>query len=99
MKTTTHYQHLEPRPKSNYRQLWVKGRRIRAEVLYRQTLNEDQKSPQMVADDFDLPLEVVLECIDYCENNKDVLDADYASEEAKVQEYERVRALTAVPNN
>ena len=27
-KTPTQYQHLEPRPGSNYRQLFLKGRRI-----------------------------------------------------------------------
>ena len=33
-KTETQYQHLEPRPGSNYRQLFLKGRRIRAAVVY-----------------------------------------------------------------
>ena len=32
-KTETQYQHLEPRPGSNYRQLFLKGRRIRAAVV------------------------------------------------------------------
>jgi hypothetical protein len=32
-KTQTQYQHLEPRPGSNYRQLFLKGRRIRAAVV------------------------------------------------------------------
>jgi hypothetical protein len=32
-KTKTEYQHLEPRPGSNYRQLFLKGRRIRAAVV------------------------------------------------------------------
>ena len=29
-ETETQYQHLEPRPGSNYRTLFLKGRRIRA---------------------------------------------------------------------
>jgi hypothetical protein len=32
-KTETQYQHLEPRPGSNYRTLFLKGRRIRATVV------------------------------------------------------------------
>ena len=32
-KTETQYQHLEPRPGSNYRTLFLKGRRIRAAVV------------------------------------------------------------------
>ena len=32
--TAARYQHLEPRPGSNYRQLFLKGRRIRAAVVY-----------------------------------------------------------------
>ncbi len=32
--TAARYQHLEPRPGSNYRQRFLKGRRIRAAVVY-----------------------------------------------------------------
>jgi hypothetical protein len=38
MTTQVQYQYLESRPHSHYRQLWVKGRLIRAEVLYRCTV-------------------------------------------------------------
>ena len=37
-KTPTQYQHLEPRPGSNYRQLFLKGRRIRAAVVTRPSM-------------------------------------------------------------
>ena len=37
-KTETQYQHLEPRPGSNYRQLFLKGRRIRAAVVERRSM-------------------------------------------------------------
>ena len=55
------YKHLEARPGSNYRQLFVKGRRIRAGVIYRRTINVEHLTPQEVAADFDLPLIAVLE--------------------------------------
>jgi len=41
MQTQVDYQFLESRPRSNYRQLWVKSRHIRAEVLYRLTIGPE----------------------------------------------------------
>jgi len=67
------YRYLEPRPCSNYRQLFTKGRKIRAEVLYRQTIGEDARTPEQVAEDYELPLEMVLEAIDYCIHNEPLL--------------------------
>src|SRR5437667_332656 len=59
MTSSKTYEHLERRPCSNYRQLFVKERKIRAEVLYWQTLGEDPETPEEVAFDYDLPLEAV----------------------------------------
>jgi uncharacterized protein (DUF433 family) len=64
MATRVQYQHLEARPRSNYRQLWIKGRRIRAEVLYRSTVGPEPRSPEEVAQDYDVPVEAVQEAID-----------------------------------
>jgi uncharacterized protein (DUF433 family) len=52
------YKHLERRPESNYRQLFIKGRRIRAEVLYRQTVGLEPRTPEQVAEDYELPLDL-----------------------------------------
>ena len=80
------YRYLEPRPCSSYRQLFTKGRKIRAEVLYRQTVGEDPRTPEQVAEDYELPLEMVLEAIDYCIRNEDLLrkerDQDLRAERA-----------------
>ena len=84
MNQTNHYQHLERRPGSNYKQLFVKGRRIRAEVLYRQTVGEDARSPAEVARDYEVPLEVVQEAVDYCLQNQDVLREDRERESANI---------------
>jgi len=70
------YRYLEPRPCSNYRQLFTKGRKIRAEILYRQTVGEDPRTPEQVAEDYELPLEMVLEAIDYCIHNEPLLRAE-----------------------
>ena len=88
MNENNGYQHLERRPGSNYKQLFVKGIRIRAEVLYRETLGEDARTPEEVAKDFHLPLEVVQEAIDYCIKNPLVLRQDLERETESAREYE-----------
>jgi uncharacterized protein (DUF433 family) len=67
------YEFLERRPDSNYKQLFVKGRKIRAEVLYRQTVGVEPRTPEEVAHAYSLPLEAVLEAIDYCIHNEALL--------------------------
>ncbi len=83
------YKFLEPRPYGNYRQLYVKGRKIRAVILCSQTLGEDGRTPEEVARDYDLPVEAVLEAIHYCTHHADVVRADSEMEEADIREYER----------
>ena len=62
IKSQTQYQHLEPRPGSNYRQLFLEGRRIRAVVVDESIHGPDPRTPEEFAQDFQIPLEVVLEC-------------------------------------
>lgn len=91
MSTIVTYQFLQPSPKSAYRQLFIKGTRIRAEIVYRActALEELQapddpdppRTPQQVAQDFELPLEAVRECIEYCRSNPPELAADCAREQ------------------
>src|SRR5260370_20444990 len=72
----TTYKFLQPkRGGSNYRQLFVNGR-IRAEILYRETIGLELLTPEDVAKEYGLPVEAVLEAIDYCLRNQEVLDAD-----------------------
>ena len=87
MSEQNQYRFLEPRPCSNYRQLFIKGRRIRAEVIYRQTVGEDPRTPEQVAEDYELPLEAVLEAIDYCLHNEPLL------REERDQDLAEIRAL------
>lgn len=81
MSVQVEYQYLEPRARSNYRQLWVKGRHMRAEVLYRCTVGPEARKPEEVARDYSLPVEVVREAIDYSVRNKELLDAERQREE------------------
>ena len=66
---------------SNYRQLFVNGR-IRAEVLYRETIGQQRLTPADVAREFNLPLEAVLEAIDYCQKNEALLSEERNREQA-----------------
>jgi uncharacterized protein (DUF433 family) len=79
------YRHLEARPGSNYRQLFLKGRRIRAVVMYNAVNGPDPRTPEEVARDFEVPLEAVLEALDYVERNPAIIQADHDRETAKLR--------------
>lgn len=79
------YQYLRPKlGGSNYRQLFVNGR-IRAEVLYRETIGREPLTPAQVSRVYNLPLAAVLEAIDYCVKNQKLLNEDRDREEAWIQ--------------
>jgi hypothetical protein len=85
MAESTEYKYLQPkRGGSNYRQLFVNGR-IRAEVLYRETVGREPLTPEEVAREYNLPVEAVLEAVDYCVKNKELLDQERAREEAWIR--------------
>ena len=83
------YMFLKPKRGSRYRQLFYG--RIRAEVLYRETIGAEPLTPEQVAREYDVPLEAVLEAIDYCVKNKDLLDAERAREDAQIKNAGRDR--------
>jgi uncharacterized protein (DUF433 family) len=64
-KTETQNRHLEPRPGSHYRQLFLKGRRIRAAVVYEAIYGPDPFTPEEFAREYQVPLEAVLEALDH----------------------------------
>ena len=82
---TTTYQYLSRKPKSLYRQLFVKDRWIAARTLYGMSLGEDAMTPEEIAADYNLPLEAVLEAIAYCQSNPPEIAEDYAAEEAAME--------------
>ena len=84
MPDPAQYRYLRVKRGSNYRQLAVNGR-IRAEILYRQTVGTEPLTPGQVAQEYGLPVEAVLEAIHYCEENREVLDADRAMEDASIK--------------
>jgi uncharacterized protein (DUF433 family) len=76
------YVYLAPNPKSAYRQLFVKGTRIRARTLYGWYASAEPMTPEEIAREFNLPVEAVQEAIAYCESNPPELLDDYAREDA-----------------
>ncbi|HEX5446812.1 MAG TPA: hypothetical protein VFW87_23545 [Pirellulales bacterium] len=79
------YKHLQPKVGgSNYRQLFVNGR-IRAEILYRETIGVQPLTAEEVAREYDVPVEAVLEAIDYCLKNQALLDEERGREEAWIE--------------
>ena len=82
---STPWQHLEHKPGSSYRQLYVKGTRIAARVLYSYFVPGEDWSgmgPEEIAEDFHLPVEAVREAIAYCESDPPEIRADLAMEDA-----------------
>ena len=84
MTEHTAYKHLMRKPGSNYRQLFVNGR-IRAEILYRETIGVEPLTPEEVAEEYGLPVEAVAEAIDYCLHNQPLLDEERVREAARIQ--------------
>ena len=84
MSEASHYKYLQPKRGSRYRQLFANGR-IMAEILYRQTVGLQPRTPAEVAEDYGIPVEAVLEAVHYAENHREILDADRAMEEASIQ--------------
>jgi uncharacterized protein (DUF433 family) len=84
-KTETQYQHLEPRPGSNYRQLFLKGRRIRAAVVDEAVHGPDPFTPEEFAREYQVPLEAVVEALDYVARNRSIIEQERDREAAKLR--------------
>jgi uncharacterized protein (DUF433 family) len=76
--------YLAAKPGSYYRQLFVKGRNVSAYTLYCMSVDGEEPcmSPEEIADDYDLPLEAVLEAIKYCKSNPPEIRQDWEADEA-----------------
>ena len=81
----TQYQHLESRPGSNYRQPFLKGRRIRAAVVDEAIHGPDPRTPEEFAVDYRVPLEAVLEALDYVARNKALIEQERDREAANLR--------------
>ena len=83
-KTETQYQHLEPHPGSNYRQLFLKGQRIRAAVVNEAIHGPDPFTPEEFASEYQVPLEAVLEALEYVAQNRPLIEQERDHEAARL---------------
>jgi uncharacterized protein (DUF433 family) len=81
----TSYRYLEPRPGSNYRQLFLKGRRIRAAVVLEAVHGPDPYTPEEFARDYDIPLEAVREALEYAADHLPLIEAERDREVADLR--------------
>ncbi len=84
-KTEKQYQHLEPRPGSNYRTLFLKGRRIRAAVVDGVINGPEPRSAEEYAREYQVPLEAVLEALDYVAANRPLIEQERDHEAARLR--------------
>jgi uncharacterized protein (DUF433 family) len=79
---STTWKYLAPNPKSVYKQLFIKDRRIRARVLYGLYMSEEEPlTPEEIAANYDLPLDAVKEAIAYCQSDPPEIREDFEREE------------------
>ena len=82
------WKYLEAHPQSSYTQLFVKGTRIRAEIVYSWMYDVDpggERTPEQLAADVNLPVEAVREAIAYCESDPPEIEEDHRREEEHLQ--------------
>ena len=84
-KAETQYQHLEPRPGSNYRTLFLKGRRIRAAVVDAVVHGPDPRSAEEYAREYQVPLEAVIEALEYVAANRTLIEQERDHEAARLR--------------
>jgi uncharacterized protein (DUF433 family) len=78
-KTKTQWQYLEKRPHPWREQLYIKGTRIKASVIYSDMI-VNSETPEEAAENRDLPLAAIFEVIEYCQTHQDLLKREALEE-------------------
>jgi uncharacterized protein (DUF433 family) len=76
-------------PKRSYKQLSIKGTKFHARTIYGQSIGEDARTPEQLAEDFGVPLEAVREAIEYCESDPPEIREDYEDEDRLIADAKR----------
>jgi len=79
------YRYLVPRPHRWKKQLWIKGRNMNVWNLVA-TIRTERYTPEEAAENYGLPLEAVLEVLDYYAQNKELVDAETREEKRRLVE-------------
>ena len=79
----TEWKYLERDPKSSFRQLSIKGRRIRARTLFGLYMSaEEPQTIEQIAQQYNLPIEAVAEAIAYCKSDPPEIAQDWLRTQA-----------------
>ncbi len=81
----TQWQYLETRPHPWRKQLYVKGKRIKASVIYSDMMVNNETVSE-AAENWDLPLAAIVEIIEYCQSHQELLEKEAAKERRIVLE-------------
>jgi uncharacterized protein (DUF433 family) len=84
----TQWKHLEAHPQSSYKQLFLKGTRLRAEIIAGEMEDgepDDPVTPEEIAAYRNLPVEAVREAIAYCESNPPEIEEDHRRDTEHMQ--------------
>ena len=73
------WRHLEVCPHPWRRQLYVKGRRLRAFSVWSDMI-ANHLTVEEIAQSRDLPMEAIQECVQYCEENRLLLEEECEQE-------------------
>ncbi|MEA5537052.1 hypothetical protein [Crocosphaera sp. XPORK-15E] len=82
--TKTQWQYLEPRPHPWRKQLYLKGKRIKASVIYSDMIVNEMTEADAVYN-WDLPLEAIQEIIEYCQTHQDLLQSEAQEERRRLE--------------
>ena len=82
--TTTQWQYLESRTHPWRKQLYLKGRKLRAFTLW-VNMNINEMTIEEAADNWDLPLVAIHEVINYCEANRELLKQEAEEERRRLE--------------
>ncbi len=81
----TEWQHLEQRPHSWRKQLYLKGRRLRASIVWTDMI-VNEMTQEEAADNWDLPLEAIKESLEYCQTHQELLKQEALIERRHLEE-------------
>lgn len=81
----TEWQYLEQRPHSWRKQLYLKGKRLRASIIWTDMV-VNEMTLEEAADNWDLSLEAIKESIEYCETHQDLLKQEAEIERRHLEE-------------
>lgn len=83
-KTPTQWQYLEKRHHSWRQQLYLKGTRIKASVIYADMM-VNSETPTEAAASWDLPLAAISEVIEYCSTHQELLKQEAREERRRLE--------------